>query len=368
MSLFRKQRRAIGRQIVQVGRLIRQMLPGRKALPGIQNLPTRILIIRPFFLGDILLCLPIAQAIKRQRPDTQISWLLRQEWTDLIRDPSPVDEVIPFSQKKMHSIRSVGEFMRVTRELRKRSFEIVINLSWDRSSILWAWASGAPFRIGIEEYGRPRLLSLLHTITVLAPERSRDQRHMADFYYEPLRLLGFGSRTEIPEISSTSEEEQRVMMRLKPAWDETQRFLLVHPGGRLICKRWPVERFAELIHRLQKETTHPIVLVCGPGEELWAANLAVALASERILFWPVPSLGELMALAERAALFIGNDSGPMHLSAACGCRVVAIVGTNSTRWVPLGNGHQIIRGTTGLDVVTVRQVSDAVLKVLGKYW
>jgi len=343
------------------------MLPGRKTLPGIQDLPTRILIIRPFFLGDILLCLPIAQAIKRQRPDTQISWLLRQEWTDLIRDPSPVDEVIPFSQKKMHSIRAVGEFMRVTRELRKRSFELVINLSWDRSSILWAWASGAPFRIGIEEYGRPRLLSLLHTTTLPAPERSGDERHMADFYYEPLRLLGFGPRENTPQVFSTHPEREKVEQRLRSRWGGISSFVLIHPGGRLAYKRWPVERFAELIHHLQKETTHPIVLVCGPGEELWAANPAAALASERILFWPAPSLGELMALAERAALFIGNDSGPMHLSAACGCRVVAIVGTESTRWNPLGNGHQIIRGATGLDDVTVQQVSDTALKVLGKY-
>jgi len=360
MAFFRDSRRRIGRQILAGCRRLKDLFVGKPALPGIDAFPRKILIIRPYFLGDILLCLPIVQAIRQQRKDAHITWLLRKEWQSLLQDHAPVDEVIPFSQQRMHSPAAIGEFLRVARELRKRSFELVLNLSWDRSSVLWSWISGAPVRVGIEEYGRPRLLSLLHTVTVQAPERSQDDRHMADFYYDPLRLLGFEPRSGQPHVAPTAPELDFVDTRLKANFGKMPSFLLVHPGGRLAYKRWPVERFAGLLDRLEQQTAHVIIVACGPGEEPWASALVAKRDSGRFLFWPSPSLGELMALARGATLFIGNDSGPMHLAAACGCRVVAIVGADSPRWLPLGEGHLVVRDPQGLEKVSVSQVVEMV--------
>ncbi len=353
MSLLREQRRAIGRAIVRSARSMHDVVFGKVSLPGPDQLPRRILIIRPFFLGDILLCLPVAQAIRKARPDAHIAWLLREEWRDLIEHHSVVDEVIPFSSSKMHGVQAVGEFTRVARVLRSRAFDLVINLTWDRSSIIWTRLSGAPVRIGIEEYGRPRLLSLLCTHTVVAPERSQDDRHMADFYFEPMRLMGFEVREELPKVVPSEDEAENVDLLLDSI---PGKFLLIHPGGRLGSKRWPVERFEELIRKLGEKTSHALVLTCGPGEEPWVATLASSLPSGRGLFVPNPSLGELMALAKQAELFIGNDSGPMHLAAASGCRVVAIFGKDPTRWKPLGDGHCILGGAQGLAAVGVEQV------------
>jgi len=365
----------MGRWIVRKARAIQDAILGKVLPNATENPPERILIIRPYYLGDILLCLPVAQAIKRRWPHARIAWLLREEWTDLIHHHSMVDEAIPFSQKRMHSIRAPAEFFRVARELRKRSFDLVLNLSWDRSSALWAWASGAAVRIGIEEYGRPRLTSLLHTSTVVAPERSTDRRHMADFYYEPLRPLGFERRTDLPQIFPTDDEQRKVDARLASALgiQHVQElhpppsilhpsFILVHPGARLQYREWPVERFVELIGELSKKTSHVIVLVCGPGEEPWASQLAEKAFTT--LFWPAPSLGELMALTRRAVLFIGNESGPMHLAAAAGCRVVAIFGTDPARWGPLGSGHRVVADEKGLEQISVEKVLTVVLNGL----
>src|SRR3989338_4566718 len=147
MSLFRNQRRIIGRWVLQFVRTIRNTVFGKKILPDIEKLPSRILIIRPYFLGDILLGLPIVQAIKSRRPDIQITWLLREEWKSLLEGHSVVDEVLSFSQSKMHSMKTPFEFIRVVRELRQRHLGLVINLAWDRSSILWSWFSGAHVRL-----------------------------------------------------------------------------------------------------------------------------------------------------------------------------------------------------------------------------
>jgi heptosyltransferase III len=372
MGLFREERRKVGRTILNWARSLKELFFDSKSLPTIQNLPQRVLIIRPFFLGDILLCLPIAQAIKRQRPDVKMSWLLRDEWISLLQDHSDVEDIIAFSTKPKR-FKALSEFLRVLKELRRRKFDLVINLTWDRSSILWSYFSGAPVRLGIEEYGRPRFLSLLATKTVVAPERNDDQTHMADFYYEALRLLGFEPRSELPIVFSTEEEQELVEQRLTATWEQMisqsnpaqkylklpgnkQSFVIVHPGARLKYKRWPLERFAEMILHFLNETEFKVILVCGPGEELWVANLGAALASDRCFFWPSPSLGEFIALAERADLFIGNDTGTTHLAAASGCPIIGIFGGDSKRWEPLGVKSYVVRGNKGLESITTDQI------------
>lgn len=355
MSLFRNQRREAGRAFVRSARRLRDALAGVPKLPAASNLPERILIIRPFFLGDILLSLPLAQEIKRRRPGAQVTWLLREEWKELLLNHSVVDEVIGFSQARMHSVRAPSEFFRITQELRQRRFDLAISLSWDRSSTMWTWASGAPIRIGIEEFGRPRLLSLLYHSTVVAPERSRDSQHMADFYYEPLRLLGAEARSECPTLFATPEENETVDLRLESFCEENFPLILIHPGSRLSQKRWPLPHFAELIQALSVETHYRIVLTCGPGEEALVADLASNLPEGRGSFWPAPSIGEFVALAKRSTLFIGNDSGPMHMAAAAGCSVLALFGSDSTRWRPIGPRSHVLeaKGITNLPLSEV---------------
>lgn len=361
MSLLRAQRRSIGRWMVRGSRRMLDCLRKQPDLPTPKTLPPRILLIRPYFLGDILLCLPLAQALRKARPDVQISWLLREEWREALEHHSVVDEVIPFSQEALRSFHAPREFLRIARELRQRNFGLVLTLAWDRISNLWAYASAAPIRIGIEEYGRPRFSSLTHHAAVITPNRTQDERPMTDFYFEPLRLLGFGHRTENPRVTPTQEERQSVVDRVgfKP-------FLLIHPGGRLSNKRWPPERFAELIRALREKTADSFVLICGPGEASWVCDLMMALPSGRGIFWPTPSLGELMALAERSRLFIGNDSGPMHLAAAAGSRCVVLFGTDSTRWRPAGIRHLILGGPGGMHQVRVKDVLKALDAILEK--
>ncbi|MDD2706543.1 MAG: glycosyltransferase family 9 protein [Verrucomicrobiae bacterium] len=357
MALFRQGRRAFGRMVVRLARGFRDGIFGRVTPPAPDCLPSRILIIRPFYMGDILLSLPILQAIKRRNPAASTAWLLREEWADLLRGHCLVDEVIAYSEARLHSATGILEWWRVARELRRRRFGLVLNLAWDRSSLLWAWFCGAGIRTGIEEYGRPRLLSLLQNINVLAPERSSDMRHMADFYHDALAPFGFGARDEMPRVWSRPEEETAVKKWLSARGLEGKPYFLVHPGGRLRGKRWAPERFAELLRRLKGWGGNEIVLVYGPGEASWVEN---ELKDCSAAFWPVPTLGELMALVSGAVLFVGNDSGPMHLAAACGRPVVAIFGNDPTRWHPLGGRQTVVGGAKGLDAVSVDEVLAAV--------
>lgn len=355
MGFLREERRAAGRAIVRGLRKLRGIIGRPPGLPSPREIPARILIIRPYFLGDIVLCLPVAQALRRVRPDARISWICRPEWAPLLRGQAAVDEVIAWPKS---GLREWTTFLRALR----RQYDLVLALSWDRATPWVARATGAPRRIGIEEFGRPRLSSLLHTHTVVAPERATDHRPMADFYFEPLRQMGFPAREEAPRLTPAAEQEPRVDERLGTL--EASGVLLAHPGGRLRNKRWPPERFAETLRRLSVREDLACVLVCGPGEETWAADLARELPPGRGVFWPSPSLGELIALARRARLFLGNDSGPMHVAAAAGCRCVAVFGGDPRRWRPCGEGHRIVTGARGLGSVSV----DAVVEAVQQAW
>ncbi len=353
MGFLREERRAAGRAIVRGLRKLRGIIGRPPALPSPREIPARILIIRPYFLGDIVLSLPVAQALRRARPDARISWLCRAEWAPLLRGQAAVDEVIAWPKSGLREWRALIRFLR-------RRFDLVLALSWDRATPWIAWATGAPHRVGIEEFGRPRLSSLLHTHPIAAPERTTDPRPMADFYFEPLRLMGFGAREEAPRLSPTAEQEQAVVERLGALADSG--YLLVHPGGRLRNKRWPLERLAELLRRLNSSERPAVVLVCGPGEEAWAADLARELPPGKGAFWPSPTLEEFIALVRRARLFLGNDSGPMHMAAAAGCRVVAVFGGDPRRWRPCGEGHRTVVGATGIESATVEAVFEAVMQ------
>jgi heptosyltransferase-3 len=281
-----------------------------------------------------------------------------------LKDHVPVDRIVSFSQEKLHSWSAAIEFFRVTREVRGISPDWILNLSWDRTSILWSWFSGAPVRVGIEEYGRPRLLSLLYSKVVTAPERSRDARHMADFYFEPLRTLGFLEGLQYPKLQPGIEAQERVRMLLETVFGRIPGFILIHPGGRLKQKRWPVEKFSELIRSLLPRTEMKVVVVCGPGEEMWASELERVLPQKRGWFWASPQLSEYIALAGMASVFVGNDSGPMHVAAAVGCPCVAIFGNDPTRWKPMGEEHGVIGGTAGFHQVEVETVLKAIIAKL----
>lgn len=357
MGFLREERRATGRAIVRASRRLRDAVLRPPPLSRLDGLPRRILIIRGYFLGDVVLCLPVAQALRRSRPDARISWLTRPEWVPLLRGHTPVDEVIPLPGRDMR------DWIALLRDFRGR-FDLVLSLAWDRSTSWIARATGAPVRIAIEEHGRPRLSSLLHTHTVVAPDRTVDRRPMTDFYYEPLRLLGFGPLKEIPRLAPTTDEDREVGDRLLGGLGVERGFLLVHPGVRLSDRHWPVERFAEVLRGLGAAGENGVVLVCGPGEEGWAASLARDLPSGKGMFWPVPSLGELIALAKRASFFLGNNSGPMHVAAAAGCRVVAVFGGDPCRWGPCGEGHRVVTGPSGIESIPASRVSAALREAL----
>ena len=124
------------------------------------------------------------------------------------------------------------------------------------------------------------------------------------------------------------------------------RRILLHPGTRSEFRRWPAERFAAVCDRVQDELGAQVFLVCGPGEEAAADAIRRATRSHVVALKPLTTPGALAALAAQCDVFLCHDSGPMHVAAAVGTRVVSLFGSqNTTLWRPVGSGHVVLQTT-----------------------
>jgi ADP-heptose:LPS heptosyltransferase len=152
-------------------------------------------------------------------------------------------------------------------------------------------------------------------------------------------LKALGLRTEeAPPLRYESHPEEEAWIRdnLK-----VQRYVVIHPASLMATKRWAPERFAEVAGALSEQGLE-IVLTCGPGEEEVVGDVTKSFSKAKIVLGlSIPALAELI---RGAALYIGNDSGPMHLAAAVGTPTVAVWGSSdSRRWRPWGVEHRVVQ-------------------------
>ncbi|MEY4939498.1 MAG: hypothetical protein RIQ93_1233, partial [Verrucomicrobiota bacterium] len=120
--------------------------------------------------------------------------------------------------------------------------------------------------------------------------------------------------------------------------------ILVHPGSRVSSRIWPPERFAAVCDRLQDELGAQVFLTCGPGEQSRLDEIRQHARTHLIALPAARNVAEFAALAAQFKVFLCHDSGPMHVAAAVGTPVVALLGSqNATVWGPLGEGHTILQ-------------------------
>jgi predicted lipopolysaccharide heptosyltransferase III len=297
--------------------------------------PRNILAIKLRYLGDVLLATPTLHALKTAYPAARLSALVNRGTEDILRANPDVDEIIPLDR---------GSFFQQSRfvwEIRRRRFDTVVDLTdGDRAAFL-SWTSGAPVRIGFN--GEQRWTGRCYT-TVVSGEAGghRIERDLA-----VLAPLGLVARDRLPRMWLTPEDDAKAERLAQELGISTDRpWVVIQPGARYWFKAWPAERFARLADRLYDQFGCR-VLVGGSSQERSLTESVVKQAKSRLLNIAGRSdVRTLAALLKRSALFVGNDTGAMHIAAAMGTPVVALFGpSNPTEWGPRGgNAHMIYKG------------------------
>jgi predicted lipopolysaccharide heptosyltransferase III len=294
--------------------------------------PRHILAIKLRYLGDVLLATPTLHALKTAYPHARLSVLVNRGTEDILRANPDVDEIILLDRG------SIVQQSRFVWKIRRRGFDTVVDLTdGDRAAFL-TWASGAAVRIGYnaEQRWTGRCYS---TVVSGAADSHRIERDLA-----ALVPLGVVAEQRVPRMWLTSEDDAKAERLVQDLGISPDRpWVVLQPGARYWFKAWPVERFAELADRLSDRFGCQ-VLVGGSRQETALTESVVARAKSPLLSIAGRSdVRTLAALVKRSTLFVGNDTGAMHIAAAMGTPVVALFGPSNPReWGPRGGPAAVV--------------------------
>ena len=344
----------------------------------------RLLIVRLSAMGDVIHTLPAAQALRHAFPDAMIGWLIEERWAELLCAPGtprrgPRSPARPLAdwvhtvnlvgwRKSLLHLSTVEQIARVFNDVRAARYDVAIDLQGAiRSAVLARW-SGAPVVLGAAE-PRESPASLWYTRQSFARGAHVIEQNLsvAEEITGNLQSL---SNVALPRDPAA---EQHVAERLTHAG--IGGFAVLNPGAGWGAKRWPAERYGHVARDLAEFGVKSIINF-GPGEDSLAEE-AVSASGGAAHAWKC-SITELIALTRRASLFVGGDTGPLHLAAALQVPVVAIFGpTDPARNGPYGTRSVVLRNpispTTharnpkpdeGMLEISVREVVAAACRLL----
>ena len=300
----------------------------------------RILVTRLKYIGDVVLTTPVIRSIRTACPHAFIAYLGEASAVSLLEHNPFLDEIIPFD----FSRPSLLEQLRVVRLLRRRRFDLVIDLFSNPRSALLTYLSGSPMRVGLERKGRGRL----YTVRV-TPDA--ELKTAIEFHHQFLRAAGIQAFTSTTELFLTESERRAAddyLLRLIGEKDqrvEHAKFIGIHPGATWPAKRWLPERFAELATRLAQRTGAHILITAGPKDGEVVREVLQRATTELHVLEALP-LRQLASIIARCALFVSNDAAPMHIAAAVGTPTIGLFGPGEEAiWFPYPQqgGHLALR-------------------------
>ncbi len=309
----------------------------------------RVAVVRLGALGDVLRTSPAVLALRRARPGLHLSWIVDDRWAPLLQGQWGLDEVLPLPRRRWEALLGApSQWWRLVREigdwlarLRERGFDLALDFHGTLRSGIVTRATGAPVRVGFagRQQKEANWLWTTHRVVVAGGRRlGRVERNL-----RLLRALGIPAALApgpVLEPDRARSEEAAVRAR---ALSAGRPYAVLAPGAsaRQRYKRPPAALLAAAATALQRSGVVPLVFY-GPGEET-AAQAVVEASAGLARLAPPTDLPELAAWLARARIFVGGDSGPLHLACAVGCPVVGLYGpTDPVINEPWGVPHRVV--------------------------
>ena len=319
--------------------------------------PQRLLFIRTDRLGETLLNLPAAAALKAAFPGSRLTFVAHPDVRPLIASLPWVDHTIAAPQGPRHAWWRRA--WRLGRQLRAGRFDVAVVSNPKQELHVAVWLAGIAQRLG---YDRKWGCLLTHRVP---DHKARGTQHEVESNLELVCRLGVPIAVPSWHVPALPRERAEVFaMLVARGMSASQALIVVHPWTSHPVKRWPMERFCAFIERVRQRLPAAVVIVGNPqAPAVMPAGGSVVDLTNQL------SLTQLAALLQQAKLLISSDSGPVHLAAAVGTPTVALFGTTEparspARWGPWGEGHTVI-WKPSMDEITVEEVLDAVERHLG---
>ena len=257
-------------------------------------------------------------------PDAFLAWVAEGTAGDVLEGHPALDELIRVPRRWW---KTPSEVWKMRRRMRELKFDIALDMQCLSKSAVTAWLSGAKRRIGKSgEHGR-ELSRMFNNELVEA-----GGTHVIEHYLSMLRTLGIKSPAVEFKMPQRATDAQMVDKFLRENGLAGQRFAILNPGAGWPSKMWPAERYGELARHLQKAHGMRSIAAWGLPAELPLAEMIVTGSDGHALLAPPTSMLEFGSLCRRAALFVGSDTGPMHLAVAVGTPTISMHGPSRADW------------------------------------
>ncbi len=313
------------------------------------SVPLTILLIRLRLIGDVVFTTPVIRALRERYPEARLVYVVESAAAPVVAHNPHLSSVIVVPHRR--GWKRLWDDFSLARRLRAEHFDLAIDLHGGPRSAWLARASGAPRRIGYDIQGR----AWMYTDVIHRP-RGLHPRHSVENQWDLLAAVdpSFAGaadrsrfRVEMPVSPDASASVAAFLAGHKNnASDSTARLIMLHVSAGNPFRRWPESAFAGVAADLVRQAPDRFVLVtAGPSDHdavqrvLASARAQAADAASRIMNAESFSLDQLRAALDRSALYIGGDSGPLHIAATSDVPIVGLYGptlpARSAPWRPL---------------------------------
>lgn len=289
----------------------------------------RILIVKLSSIGDVVHTLPVLNALKKKYLKSYIAWVVKKKAADIITGHPHLDEVIIYEGVR-----------KTAKKLRSLKFDLAIELQGLFRSGLLTFLSGAKTRLGFSRANSQEMGYLFLNQRVTPRE---EDRHVVEKNLSLLRSLGIEVKEKEFIIPISDENKEYIAHFLKgEGITPDDPLVALNPGASWQSKLWSEERWAELADQLIKELEAKIIFLWGPGERDLVDSIAKRMETTPFVSCKT-NLKELACLISKCSLFVGGETGPLHIACALNIPTVALIGpTDSIRNGPYGEGHIVI--------------------------
>ena len=316
----------------------------------IGSIMQRILIVKLSAIGDVVQALPTLEAIKKTFPGSAVDWVVEEAAAGIL-DGHPLIDRLLISRRRnwlrmlrspFRSLAGMREICGFIRDLRRFRYDLAIDLQGLLKSGMIMGIAQAERKLGFD---RTRELSYLFLNERLPAYDI--EKHALERYLDVARYLGArepATTCSLPIEPELERMRERIARELTPG----RPLILINPQARWETKLWKDDRFAQLADRLIRERNAAVIFTGGSQDRTVTSRIRGMMQEQAYDWTGETSLKELAALTRLADLVITTDTGPMHLAAAAGGRVVALFGpTAPWRTGPYGPHHVVVRTGVG---------------------
>ena len=316
----------------EVEQAIENLLYGGQNLLG----DDKVLIIQTAFLGDMVLTLPMIQALKNKAPDVSLNLLSVPRNAGILKENPVIDEIITYDKKGNQ--KGLIALSGLIRDIKKRNFRLAVIPHRSFKSAFIAWAARIPRRIGFDaSQGRIFLTDVVHYDI---------KKHFLDRCLDLARYIGADTSEKRPLIP-ISEEDSEFVIRLFSRENISRNDLVIgiNPGSVWPTKRWTEDGYGCLSDMLIERDGARIILFGGADDIKVAQRIENLMKHRPINLAGKTSLGQLSAVISKCRIFVTNDTGSMHIAVSLGIPVIAIFGptTLDIGFGPYGDGNFVVQ-------------------------